>query len=114
MASGLLPERPGEAPYARVDRLSARFSLLGFWSPSVRLSDLEIDHPVLHLITYTDGSTDQPHPTVPPIPSLRTSTPSSTFKPATSPSPKALFHYDDRAASFDFQTGWEPLDFEAS
>jgi uncharacterized protein involved in outer membrane biogenesis len=84
-------EAPGEAPYARIDRLSAGVSLLGFWSPSVRLRDLDIDRPALHLIVYRDGSTNQPHPRTPA--GLRHPQPrhlSSTFRPATSPSSREL------------------------
>ena len=58
-------EGPGDAPYARVDRLSTRVSLLGFWSPSVRLRDLDIFHPAIHLIVYPDGTTNQPRPRTP-------------------------------------------------
>ena len=107
-------EAPGEAPYARVDRLSARFSLLGFWSPSVRLSDLEIDHPVLHLITYTDGSTNQPHPRRPPNSLTQNLNTFFDLQAGHLAVTQGLFHYDNRAASFDFQNRWAPLDFEAN
>ena len=55
-------EAPGEAPYAQVERLRVRVSVLGFWSPRILLRDLEILRPQLHLIVYPDGSTNQPQP----------------------------------------------------
>ena len=55
-------ESPNEAPLLHVDRLIARLSILDLWSHSVRLRDLEIIRPTLHLIVYRDGSTNQPHP----------------------------------------------------
>jgi translocation and assembly module TamB len=58
-------EAPGEAPYATIQHLRARVSILGFLSPRVLLRDLEVDHPTFHLISYPDGATNQPHPAHP-------------------------------------------------
>ncbi|MGC9159739.1 MAG: hypothetical protein ACP5FH_12210, partial [Terracidiphilus sp.] len=55
-------EAAGEAPYAQIGRLRAQISILGFWSPRIRLNDLVIFRPQLHLIVYPDGSTNQPQP----------------------------------------------------
>jgi translocation and assembly module TamB len=55
-------EGPGEVPYAHVDRLYVRARILAFIRPQVALNYLEADHPVLHLIVYPDGSTNQPRP----------------------------------------------------
>ncbi len=59
-------EAPGETPYATIDHLRASVSILGFLSPRILLRDLEVDHPTIHLISYPDGSTNQPHPAHPP------------------------------------------------
>src|SRR5579863_1345747 len=64
-ANGLIihgREMPNEAPLVTVDRLRARVSLLGLWSPTVRLRDLDVAHPVIHVIIFPDGSTNIPKP----------------------------------------------------
>jgi translocation and assembly module TamB len=55
-------EAPGEIPYTHIDRLFARLQILSFFRPKVALNYLEADHPVIHLIVYPDGSTNQPQP----------------------------------------------------
>ncbi|WP_158748050.1 translocation/assembly module TamB domain-containing protein [Acidobacterium sp. S8] len=55
-------EAPGEIPYAHVDRIYVRIKILSFFSPKVDLNYLEADHPVIHLIVYPNGSTNQPTP----------------------------------------------------
>jgi translocation and assembly module TamB len=57
-------EAPGEIPYAHVDRLYVRVKILSFVRREIGLNFLEADHPVIHLIVYPDGSTNQPHPKV--------------------------------------------------
>jgi translocation and assembly module TamB len=51
-------EAPGEAPYARIEHLRVRISVLGFWSPRVLLREADVSRPALHLIVYADGSTN--------------------------------------------------------
>ena len=106
-------EAASEEPYARIERLSARISVLGLLTPHIRLANLEIDRPMLHLIVYSDGTTNQPQP-------LRKRT-------SKTPALERLFdlkagrivvqngwlHYEDRAARFDFQDRLEPLNFSA-
>jgi len=106
-------EDPGDAPYAEIDRLRVQISLIGLFSPHIVLRDLEISRPRLHFVVYPDGSTNQPHPRK-PIRSAR-------------PDTEELFHlqagqiaveqgellYDNRAAAFDVQRRFAPLDFEA-
>ena len=55
-------EGPGEIPYAHADRLFVRARIISFFRTKIGLSYLEADHPVIHLIVYPDGSTNQPHP----------------------------------------------------
>lgn len=107
-------EPADEAPYARIERLRARISLLGFWwSPTVRVRELEVVRPRLHLILYRDGTTNQPHP-------------APRSKAAAGASMQSLFNLqaghvtveqglidiDDRAAdTLDAQNRYQPLDF---
>lgn len=107
-------ETASEAPYARVQRLSVQLSIFGFLSPRILLRNLDVDQPSLHLIVYPDGSTNQPRPR-------------STAK-ASRPVLDTLFDlraghiavfqgildYENRAASFDYQHRFQPLDFTAS
>ena len=107
-------EAPGETPIAQAARLRMRLSLLGFWSPRILLRDLEIFRPKLHLIVYPDGSTNQPHPrthTKPGKPAL-----DSFFDLKTGhiEVEEGLLDYENRAAAFDFQDRFIPLDFTAS
>ena len=55
-------EAPGQAPYVHIDRLFVRLQILSFFRPKIALNYLEADHPVVHLIVYPDGSTNQPQP----------------------------------------------------
>ncbi|HEX3985946.1 MAG TPA: translocation/assembly module TamB domain-containing protein [Acidobacteriaceae bacterium] len=55
-------EAPGQVPYAHIDRLFVRLQILSFFRAKVGLNYLEADHPVVHLIVYPDGSTNQPRP----------------------------------------------------
>ncbi len=107
-------EAPGEAPYLQVENLRVRLSILDFWSPRILLRDLEIFRPQLHLIVYLDGSTNQPQPRR----KIKTGKPAldSLFDLKTGhiAVKQGVLHYDDRAASFDFQDRFIPLDFSAS
>jgi translocation and assembly module TamB len=82
-------EGPSEAPYARVESLRVRISVLGFWSPRILLRGLDVYRPALHLIVYPDGSTNQPRPRRPKKPGkplLDTFRASSTTRTAPLPS----------------------------
>jgi len=57
-------EAPGQIPYAHVNRLYVRVKIISFFRHEIGLNYLEADHPVIHLIVYPDGSTNQPHPKV--------------------------------------------------
>jgi translocation and assembly module TamB len=107
-------EAPGEAPYARAERLRVQVSVLGFFSPKIQLRYLEIFKPQLHLIVYPDGSTNQPAPrkqkktAKPVIDSL------FDLKASQVEVEQGVFEYDDRASDFDFQERRIPFNFAVS
>jgi translocation and assembly module TamB len=107
-------EAPGEAPYAEVENLRVRLSILNFWSPRILLRDLEISQPRLHLIVYLDGSTNQPQPrkkTKPGKPALDSFFDLQAGRVTVE---QGVLDYDNRSAAFDFQDRFIPLDFAAS
>jgi translocation and assembly module TamB len=55
-------EGPREVPYAHIDRLFVRAKIISFLRAKVGLTLLQGEHPVIHLIVYPDGSTNQPRP----------------------------------------------------
>ncbi|HWR16517.1 MAG TPA: translocation/assembly module TamB domain-containing protein [Terriglobales bacterium] len=55
-------EAAGEIPYAHADRLLIRAKILSFFSREIGLRELYIEHPVIHIIVYPDGRTNQPTP----------------------------------------------------
>ncbi|MFZ0662131.1 MAG: translocation/assembly module TamB domain-containing protein [Acidobacteriaceae bacterium] len=57
-------EGPGQVPYAHVDRIYVRAKIISLLERKFGLNYFEADHPVIHLIVYPDGSTNQPHPKV--------------------------------------------------
>jgi translocation and assembly module TamB len=106
-------EGPNEAPYAQVERLRVRLSLLGFLSPRILLKDLEIYQPRLHLIVYPDGSTNQPHPHTPEKPESRVLDKFFDLETSHISVEQGLLEYENRASAFDFQDRFIPLDFGA-
>ncbi len=107
-------EAPGEAPYARIGHLHVDFSVLGFLSPRLLLNDLEIRQPEMHLIVYPNGQTNQPHPRrrrKPGEPALDRLFDLKADRVEVS---DGVLDYDNRAAAFDFQNRFAPLDFTAS
>jgi translocation and assembly module TamB len=107
-------EASGEAPYARIEHLRAKVSILGIFSPSVRLSELEVKGPALHLIVYPDGETNQPHPRL-KIKSSKTPIERLfDLKAGRVSVENGSFDIDNRAARFDFQDRHIPLDFRAA
>ncbi len=107
-------EDPGDAPYARIQRLRVRCSILGFFSPRILLRDFEADGPRLHLIVYPDGSTNQPHPHRrlaqgrPVVDQL------FDLRARHVEVEQGMLDWDDRAAAFDYQNRYAPLDFTAN
>jgi translocation and assembly module TamB len=57
-------ERPGEVPYAHVDSLMAQIKILSLARTELGLNYVVLDHPVIHIILYPDGTTNQPEPQV--------------------------------------------------
>jgi translocation and assembly module TamB len=57
-------EPAGEVPYLHVDRVYLRAHIVSLLKRDIHLRYLELDRPVLHLIVYPDGHTNQPTPKV--------------------------------------------------
>ncbi|HUK46899.1 MAG TPA: translocation/assembly module TamB domain-containing protein [Terriglobales bacterium] len=55
-------EAAGEQPYAHVDRMSAVVSLPSALGAKLGFHSLILQHPIIHIIFYPDGSTNQPTP----------------------------------------------------
>ncbi|HYL15435.1 MAG TPA: translocation/assembly module TamB domain-containing protein [Terriglobales bacterium] len=56
-------EAPGEVPYAHVDNLVATIKIISVFEREFGFNSLTLDHPIIHIIIYPDGSTNQPTPT---------------------------------------------------
>jgi translocation and assembly module TamB len=106
-------EAPNDAPYAQAERVRVRFSVLGFLSPRIQLNALEILKPQLHLIVYSDGSTNQPHPRKPRPPGEPALDRFFDLKAGYVSVEQGDLDYENRAAEFDFQDRHIPLDFDA-
>jgi translocation and assembly module TamB len=55
-------EAPGQIPYAHIDRLYVRLKVISFFQHEIGLDYFEADRPVIHLIVYPNGTTNQPRP----------------------------------------------------
>ena len=107
-------EDPAEAPYAQIDRLRVRVSILGLFTPHISLRDLEIDRPRLHFIVYRDGSTNQPRPRKPEQHGKSTLQTLFDLRASQIVVEYGTLDFDDRAAAFDAQNRYLPLDFKAN
>ena len=65
-------EASDQVPYFHVDRLEAELKIISIFSKEVGLHALTLDRPVVHIIVYPDGSTNQPSP---PVKQARTGDP---------------------------------------
>ena len=66
-ASGLTihgREGPDQLPYVHADRAYVRLHIVSFLQTRVHLRYLGLEHPVIHLIVYPDGTTNAPEPKV--------------------------------------------------
>jgi translocation and assembly module TamB len=107
-------ESPGEAPYARVNQLHVTLSVFGIANPRILLRDLDISQPQFHLIVYPDGETNQPHPAHPANSNTHAIDQFFDLEASRVTVEGGVFDYDSRAAEFDFQNRWAPLDFTAN
>jgi translocation and assembly module TamB len=57
-------EGSDELPYAHVDRVDVRLRIVSFLRTKLNLQYLGLEHPVVHLIVYPDGSTNAPEPKI--------------------------------------------------
>lgn len=57
-------EASDQAPFLHIDRLQAQMRIISLLSTTVGLHSVVLDHPVVHVITYPDGSTNVPAPRV--------------------------------------------------
>ena len=108
-------EDPGEAPYARIERLRVVLSLRNLFSPSVRLRSLEIDRPSLPLHRLSQRI----HESAASAPAAATSSSSAMdtlfeMHAGSITVEQGNFHYDCRNANFDYQNRNAPLDFSAN
>ena len=53
-------EAADQAPYLHIDRLQAELKIISLLSTTIGLHSLVLEHPVMHIVVYPDGSTNQP------------------------------------------------------
>lgn len=57
-------EGPNEVPFFKVGRLQAEIKIISIFSTTIGLHSLVLEHPVAHVIQYSDGNTNVPNPRV--------------------------------------------------
>jgi translocation and assembly module TamB len=55
-------EAANEVPFAHLDLLHVRLKIISLFKAQIGLNYLGVEHPVVHVIVYKDGSTNQPVP----------------------------------------------------
>jgi translocation and assembly module TamB len=55
-------EAADQVPYLHIDRLQAELKIISLLSTTVGLHSLVLERPVMHIVVYPDGSTNQPAP----------------------------------------------------
>lgn len=58
-------EASGEIPYAHADSLSAQIKIISVFGAEFGFHSVDLDHPVIHVIVYPDGTTNQPELKIP-------------------------------------------------
>jgi translocation and assembly module TamB len=95
-------ETAGEVPYAHLDRLIARVKLISTLATEFGFSSLVLDHPVVHIVLYPDGTTNQP------VPALKGTSTKTSIEQLFSLSIGELevrrgeFFWNDQRTPFDF------------
>jgi translocation and assembly module TamB len=59
-------EPAGQTPYAHVDRTLIRLHIISFFEKRFNLEQVDLQHPVIHIIVYPDGTTNAPQPKIKP------------------------------------------------
>ena len=98
-------EQPGEVPYAHLNSLMAQIKIWSILRPEVGLSYLILDHPIIHIILYSDGSTNQPEPKLKQV---------STAKPVEQLFALSISRLEVRHGELIWGDRRTPLDFAAS
>lgn len=57
-------EPADQAPFVQIERVQAELKIISLFEKSIGLHSLILDHPVIHLISYPDGTTNMPEPAV--------------------------------------------------
>ena len=57
-------ESAGEVPYAHVDHAHVQLKIISVLKRGLGLRNVVLEHPVIHIIVYADGRTNQPRPGV--------------------------------------------------
>lgn len=57
-------EAPDQQPFLQVERVQAEMKIISLLSTTIGLHSLALEHPVVHLIDYPDGTTNLPTPAV--------------------------------------------------
>jgi translocation and assembly module TamB len=57
-------ESADEVPYAHADSFGAQVKIISVLGAELGFESLLLDHPVIHIIVYPDGSTNQPEPRI--------------------------------------------------
>ena len=96
-------EASDQAPFLHVDRLQAEMKIISLLSTTVGLHSLVLEHPVVHIIDYPDGTTNAPVPQGEPfLPARGRSSNSSRFRFRISRCSGASFLWEDKKVPFEF------------
>ena len=57
-------EASSDVPYAHTDHVVAEISIISIFEKEFGFHAIALDHPVIHIISYPDGTTNQPNPKV--------------------------------------------------